>query len=411
MDHKIKLKILGDREKIHEFYYSSLGDMIKKTRIEKKLTQEYLAKGICSNTYISKIENNKINPNKEQLLLIMEKMDMPTDTVGLPEEMVESLERSVQYFFYKDIQSYKALFQQLERYEFGVLIYIIRLGYYVLTEDFESARLLYDDMYRYLNSLEEFGFAIFVIYAGFYNIAIQDYHTARNIIDSSRSKLRNDEILFSLFSFMEFIVCGHLKEMNRGRDALAFTNFVFTNHGNCRRLSEISMYLNIFKIYENNRRAVTFNPETLPQLNASDINYYMIMLAQSTEEPNQYFKYLRKDGRYYLEGLFFQARFYYKNQQLQKYKETKQKINQYHYQLQSRVDYLNLLKLMEEKDLTYLREYLIHYVLPYVREKQNLYFLKMASEMICEILTSRKRYKDSLNYHKKCEEFQSEINQ
>ena len=46
----------------------------------------------------------------------MERMGMPTDNISLPEEMIDILKKSIKYFFYKDIESYKKLYLEIEKY-------------------------------------------------------------------------------------------------------------------------------------------------------------------------------------------------------------------------------------------------------------------------------------------------------
>ena len=105
----LKSSINKRKEEMHDFYYRGFGDRIKRKRKEMKLTQESIARGICSNTYLSKIENNRIAANKDHLFFIMEKVGLPTDNIGLPEEMILVLEKSIRHFFFKDLKSYQKL--------------------------------------------------------------------------------------------------------------------------------------------------------------------------------------------------------------------------------------------------------------------------------------------------------------
>lgn len=50
----------------------SIGIFIKRERIRQNLSQETLANGICSNTYLSKIENNSVVANEDIITLIVE---------------------------------------------------------------------------------------------------------------------------------------------------------------------------------------------------------------------------------------------------------------------------------------------------------------------------------------------------
>ncbi len=405
MDFNLRTRIIRRREEIFDFYYCTIGDKIRRTRLDLNMTQEALAKGICSNTYISKIENNKIAVNKEHLFLLMEKMGIQTDRIGFPEKMVESLERAIEYFYFKDLEAYEELYQDLQQYEFGILIYVVRLGYFVLTEDLDNARVIYDDMYRYLNSLEDYGFATFLIFGGFYNVAINDFQTARMILESVKDKLRNDEILYSLYGYLEFIVYGQLHLFNQSRDGLDKAKTLFFNYSNCRRLTESMVYTNIFRLYEGRKEEISFHKEHLTYLNDSQKNYYLILLALSSDNPVFYFSQLIPDGRYYLSGLYYLAKHHLSKNELDKYESVKDTINDNHYSMRSIIDYGNLLKLSEGEKDWYYRDYLINIVLPYLRDNQNIYFHNLVTKRVQEILSENKKYKDAQRLGEKHQEF------
>lgn len=64
----------------------SIGEIIKKERIKQNIKQVALAKGICSTSYLSKIENQKIIPNDEIVELLIEKLKLELLDVSHTEE-------------------------------------------------------------------------------------------------------------------------------------------------------------------------------------------------------------------------------------------------------------------------------------------------------------------------------------
>jgi len=80
-----------------------IGHLIRRERLNKQMKQTYLAKGICSPSYLSKIENNDILPSKEILELISVKLDI--DFGGMEDLLEESEGRSRNEFkqIYKEI--------------------------------------------------------------------------------------------------------------------------------------------------------------------------------------------------------------------------------------------------------------------------------------------------------------------
>lgn len=57
------------------------GKLVFLSRIKNELTQQELSFGICSITYLSKVENSKIVPNKETLTLLLERLDIDINKV------------------------------------------------------------------------------------------------------------------------------------------------------------------------------------------------------------------------------------------------------------------------------------------------------------------------------------------
>ena len=53
-----------------------IGERIRQVRIHKGLTQTELIKGICSNTYISKIESGKAKPSYSFIMKVAKVMEV-----------------------------------------------------------------------------------------------------------------------------------------------------------------------------------------------------------------------------------------------------------------------------------------------------------------------------------------------
>lgn len=54
----------------------NFGNLIKVERMRKNMKQSVLARGICSISYLSKIENNQTTPSDEVLELIFERLEL-----------------------------------------------------------------------------------------------------------------------------------------------------------------------------------------------------------------------------------------------------------------------------------------------------------------------------------------------
>lgn len=65
---------------------SSIGYTIKQERVNQKIKQSVLAKGICSTSYLSKIENNSTVPSEDVIKLLLKRLNLEIDKLPNEEE-------------------------------------------------------------------------------------------------------------------------------------------------------------------------------------------------------------------------------------------------------------------------------------------------------------------------------------
>lgn len=73
------------------------GYLIRRTRLEKNLSQEGLAKGICATSYLSKIEQGLVEPGKDIIDRLFDALEI--DFVREPELEEEAQHRLERYLF------------------------------------------------------------------------------------------------------------------------------------------------------------------------------------------------------------------------------------------------------------------------------------------------------------------------
>lgn len=404
MESKINYEITRIKDRFCQFYYRGIGQVIKRRRLELKMTQETVAMGLLSNTYLSKIENNQIVANRDHLYLIMERMDIDINKISFPEEMWDYLQESIKLFFYRDLKNYKVLIDKLNDYNFSILLQIIKLGYYTLNGDYENAKPIYNEIYRYLVNLEEYGFSVFLVYSSFYNIAVNNFKNARILIERVENHFQNDEMMYGLLNHAKFMVYGNLHLTTTASEAGQLAINIFNKYSNISRLNEIYLFKQVFTVYDGNFKDFHLNLQTLDFVSDKDANIYLIIIASQSEEPLKYLEHLRKEKNTYLLGLFYKAKWLLASNRIDEYKIIYNQINDLHYEYQSRIDYCNILKLMKNEEDSILKEYLIDTVLPFATEKQSIYFMQVITKIIVDTLSKKKRYKDALTYRKKLDD-------
>ena len=143
------------------------GLFIKKYRKEKEYSLEALAHGICSVSYLSKIENNEVLASDEIINLLMKKLKIAI----LDEAEVKDVKRLLDLFF-KKLFDYDPkvveVSKQLEQYENkvdGSSVYIYYQLYVVFSREFCHSKLNSKiDLENYLSYMNEKEKALFHVY-------------------------------------------------------------------------------------------------------------------------------------------------------------------------------------------------------------------------------------------------------
>ena len=409
MIERIAMELKKRKENLHQYYYSGIGHVLRKKRLSLNMTQEEVALGICSNTYLSKIENNQVNVSEEHVYLLLEKMDGNIDDIILPEDLIEFLRQAVKCFFYLDIDGYKIIYDKVIKYEMSVLVLLISFGYYILIEDYENSKITYNEIFRYLGSLEDYGLSVFFLFGCYFSIGVRNYKDTKAIIDLVESDFRFDDYNFALFHYCKFLVYGNLELTTTAFESGNLAKYIFDKHMNINRIREFYIRKEIFKIYDGQLVEENIRLDIVTNVRDSLRNLYLVVLASKSDNPQEYLEYMCKEEENYSLGLFFVAKHYYENGDIEKYKEVLNTINSLHYQIGSKVDYGYILKLIRRNDEFFLKDYLINYVLSHAQRKCNLYFLRMTTNYISKILHGKKRYKDALSYQLKLNDFISSL--
>ncbi|HOP56802.1 MAG TPA: helix-turn-helix transcriptional regulator [Bacillota bacterium] len=403
MQNRLQNEVEKRKEEMYQFYYRGIGVSIKKRRLELKMTQEALAKGICSNTYISKLENNAIVVNRENLYLIMEKMDLPQDTIGFPEDMVSILEKSFDYFVRDEKEKYRRLYEKISEYKFGILVVLARFGYLVMTERLEEAKPLYIEIFKYLNSLEEYGLAIFSIYAAMYNVLLFNFEQAKAIIDSVEKISCVNQQAGAMIAFVKYIIYGHLYLFSPARDSYEAAMSYFIKTHNLSRIADLMVFRNIFLIYGGSFDKVAFDEKDLMFLSGWIINYYLTVLSICDDKPERFREFTDRNTRFYSDYLYILAASYRERKLDDEYKKTIAELENAtaFYKTEKTIDYIRCLELEKDKNSLAYKDYLVNFVLPYLMNLQNICYTGVVTDRVIEILHNHKRYKDALGYRNK----------
>ncbi|MDD4596052.1 MAG: hypothetical protein WC088_00095 [Candidatus Izemoplasmatales bacterium] len=401
MESKVRIDFERRRETIVQFYQGSIGLAIKKRRMDLQMTQESVGKGIISNTFVSKLENNVIHANKECLMLLMERLDLPRDLVELPEDLLIYLRRGLDCFYWNDWDAFESLFCEIKKYDFGVLIQIVRLGYHVLHKQTAIATKIQNELYRYLTSMDNTAFSIFLLFSTVNQIHAHEYETAAEYLACIKEIMPFDAKLLALTRYYESLLFGLVKLPHLSDEAAEMARMMFVNAGNFRRLMLMMVDKYQFSVSDKSNWHTEYRQEHLPLLCQEDIDRYHVLRALSGEKPLFYLSKVQSDSQMYEISCYLLCQYYLKNNDNNNYEITKQLVHECRFLYDGTIDFYLLLILREKPDPTEYKNYLVDFFLPYAVKRKDIYLMELLTDDITKILISKKRYKDACAFMQK----------
>jgi transcriptional regulator with XRE-family HTH domain len=399
---QLLVNIKKRKEKIYQFYYKGFGQMIKKRRLELDLTQEEASRAICSHTYISKAENNRIILGEDQLMMIMERLDIKSSEFAQPEKLIYYLNQAIKYFYFKDKEKYEHLIDKFEQYNFHALIEVIKLGYYTLIKDCEKASQIYNQLLDYLESLDDFAFDVFLVFSAFLAYYQKQFSLSQFLIETSHIINKTNKLLNTLNLYIQFLVYG---ELNLSLKTNHFYNQLISDvmdDGNIALLRDLSINKALFSEYQGQTHNFEYIQHLIDSADQDLVDRYLLVKGIKTKEYDKYIDLLKnKESEKYLCLLFFKARQALEDKNIEKYELYQKEISDLHYKTKSSIDYIHLLDMIKKEKSIMVKEYLVNTCLKTAKEREDIFFMTLTTDEIVNNLQSRSRYKDALAYYKK----------
>lgn len=397
MIQKLLLEIERRNAAKNDFYLGSLGSIVRKHRLSRNLTQETLAKGICSNTYLSKFENNAVPINREFIDLIMERMDLEYDNMTLPIEMLDIFEKALHCYIHDDLAQFEIVLHSAKDIEFAILVDIARVGYHVTSGNKKEALDISNNLYHFLPSMDTKALSVFMIFSSAAKMLNHKYNEALKILDLFNDLDSPNSDLSGIISYQKFICYGNLGLINQCRNSAEEAKNDFIKTKNYRRLAQIDLYSTIFSFYENETILPLSNNSFLNLLSQDEKDKYHLFMALGSDNPFDYLKQITNESKYYAEALFLSCWSQINTNKLSNYEEQKEEL----YQLclnnsQVLINYHHWLVLIELKATFDLRNYLLSNILPLAYQFESVFLLKKLSREISKFSFTSKRYKDAI---------------
>ncbi|MBO8155733.1 MAG: helix-turn-helix domain-containing protein [Bacillaceae bacterium] len=230
-----------------------IGKVIRDLRVKQNMTQQDLAKGICSVTYLSKIENNNMTPSDEVLECICGRLGITKDELMIDphESFLKDLETwlksiAVERDADQADQLYVDIKKQAENVDghlYQMYFRLYELRYFTFKRNIKEAEhvfhVLKDKEYLF-NDMHKYRYYKFL---GIFHIQKDLLNLALDFLLKAEDYMKNlmDPELFYLFSITYSRLHNPAKSILYARDALK----LYQENINHRRIQECHLLLGI----------------------------------------------------------------------------------------------------------------------------------------------------------------------
>jgi len=182
----------NDRSVQLEGRFNLLGSELKERRLKLSQTLSSISENLCSVSYLSKIENNKIIPNRMYLREICNKLDFPEEKIDTLFGLKDSLSNSVKAFINNDKNTLKAFIEKGEgisncRYK------IMKFIYFIMNKEFDKAKEASYEILRLLSSISDYDAKVYAVFYSIFLFYTQDMDNALdNLLFMEKGELSKD---------------------------------------------------------------------------------------------------------------------------------------------------------------------------------------------------------------------------
>lgn len=396
--------------------FQDIGGYIKKKRKELNVTQDVISNGICSVSYLSKIENNQIIPKEFYVREIMDKLDV--DKEYYEKDINDSLylNKLLQGIFYCDDPIIKKTYTEIQMIEHNLTINICKLVYYVYfgKEDENQYVMMLENL---VNNMNNFELKTYLLLASLYYISIDKFKIALEILLLGDKIDINNDYLTALYSEHTYLVKQRLLRKNSSSDDYQNAQNIYNRFHNNKRSVVLALWKSYYVSIENPE-------ESLKELNRMKISYlddyskdfYYLIKAKSlfnTEFLNESILALnniRENSSFFYQKTILLYEICLKEKDKDMCNSIKTILNNYKpdkFQLKHKVYYHYLLEQGKDK----VKEYLRNIAIPYSIKIDDYYGLEKYTNRIMDICIDNSRYKEAVQYYKKWQKEKDRIKQ
>lgn len=386
--------------------FQDIGGYIKKKRKELNITQDVVSNGICSVSYLSKIENNQIIPKEFYVREIMEKLEV--DEEYFEKDLNDSLylDKILKGMFYLDDSLVESTYNDIEIVEHNLTINLCKLAYYVYfgkSDDNQYVMMLEN----LVNNMNNFELKIYLLLASLYYISLEKFKISLEILILGNKIDITNDMLSSLYSEYTYLVKQRLLKKNCSSDDYESAQAIYSRYHNIKRSIILALWKSHYIGVENPDGAL----ELLKMIKVNLLDdfskdFYYLIKAQSLykvktlNESVLCLNHIRENSSFFYQKTILLYEICLKGNDQDMCDSIQEILKTYKpdkFQLKYKVYYHYLLEQQKDSVKDYIRDIAI----PFSIKINDYYGLEKYTNEIMDICIDNSRYKEAVQHYKR----------
>lgn len=404
-----------------------IGKQVFYKRLQQKMTQEELCQGICSVSYLSKIENGKIEASEEILQLLCARLEIAvTDLRDVEEDVKGKLDEWLNALVHLDKQQVERIYEELQGemkhvLDFEIINYykLLYTRYLIMKRDFPAVEKELESLKKMYKKYSPFQKLLYTYSKGLYYFLQHRYKKAleyltRTEVMAKEQGYHENGIYFNLALVYNELEVEHMTLHFAHVAMEGFKNeYKFRYVINCQLLIALSyiqkkQYNEALSIYNNIlREANSFaDKESITAIALNNLGFLYYNLKDYAKAKDYYLqclKYKKEEDLNYIDAVYEIA---LQCIELKEFEEAKDWINKgidvakRDEKYKSMLYILSMLKnkYFETKDVY--KRFLEVEAIPFFRGEENKKELKMVYLELAGYHEELLEFKESNNYYK-----------
>ena len=181
----------------------AIGALTRKRRLELNMTQGEVAKQICSVSYLSKIESNKLVPNERSMELLMERVKISKWDVYTLENSKFIMENVADAMYKRDRKTLDEIREPLKNARENQVYDILNLCVLLLDGDYKQAEKVINANVNLSPSMDSPTLSMYMYLISKYSVLTKEYTNFEEIV-KEKDKLEISDSLRKLYEELSF---------------------------------------------------------------------------------------------------------------------------------------------------------------------------------------------------------------